>query len=112
MAQQKKTHDISVIVGKYTDNNGNEKNRWQRVGCIVQRDDGSQCIIIDRTFNPAGVPNYSSNQDAPVYLSAFPIEEQNGNGNRANNGKRTGSQSTGGGTPAYTPAPGDDDIPF
>lgn len=53
----KKIKNLSVAVGKYTDNNGNEKTNWLNIGSIMQKDDGGKFMIMNRTFNPAGVPN-------------------------------------------------------
>ena len=39
--------EIVATTGKYTDHKGAEKNRYQRVGTLMERDDGSQCIKID-----------------------------------------------------------------
>tara|TARA_Y100000310_G_scaffold83131_1_gene79808 strand:+ start:2760 stop:3014 length:255 start_codon:yes stop_codon:yes gene_type:complete len=36
-----------ATVGKYTDNNGQEKTRYQRVGTLMKRDDGSVCLKLD-----------------------------------------------------------------
>ena len=53
----KKIKNLSVAVGKYTDSNGNEKTNWLNIGSIMQKDDGGKFMIMNRTFNPAGVPN-------------------------------------------------------
>lgn len=53
----KKIKNLSVAVGKYTDSNGNEKTNWLNIGGIFQKDDGGKFMIMNRTFNPAGVPN-------------------------------------------------------
>jgi len=70
----RKTHDLAVKTGTYTDRNGNEKGRWQNIGRILEMDDGGKVILIDRTFNPAGVPN-PDNRDS-VMVSMFEPREK------------------------------------
>ena len=38
---------VVASLGKYTDQNGNEKTRYLTVGKLLQRDDGSHCIKLD-----------------------------------------------------------------
>jgi hypothetical protein len=33
-----------------------EKKRWKNIGSVLETKDGGKVILIDRTFNPAGVP--------------------------------------------------------
>ena len=42
----KKTHDLAVVTGKYSDRDGNQKSRYQNVGALMQSDDGSQFIML------------------------------------------------------------------
>ena len=51
----RKTHDLSVKTGTYRDSSGQEKARYKTVGALMQGDKGPY-LVIDRTFNPAGVP--------------------------------------------------------
>ena len=44
----KKVYDLAVKLG--------EKN-WLNVGAVLEKDDGGRFIILERSFNPAGVPN-------------------------------------------------------
>lgn len=50
----KKRYDVVAAVGKYTDQYGNEKTRWQTVGAVLQTDKG-HCLLIEKWFNPAGL---------------------------------------------------------
>ena len=59
----KKVKDLAVKVG--------EKN-WVNIGCIMEKDDGKQFIIMNRTFNPAGVPN-PENRDTLI-VSMFDVK--------------------------------------
>ena len=69
-----KTHDLAVKVGTYTDRSGNEKGRWKNIGSVLQMDDGGKVLLIDRTFNPAGVPN-PDDRDS-VMVSMFEPKER------------------------------------
>lgn len=71
----KKTHDICVAVGKYTDRNGAEKKRWLNVGRVMTGDDGGKMRIIERHFNPAGVPvdKYDG-----IVLAEFEVKQKDG----------------------------------
>lgn len=51
-----KKYDLSVVKRRYKDDQGNEKAEWLNVGALIEKD-GKQFIIMDRTFNPAGVPH-------------------------------------------------------
>ena len=70
----KATHNLSVIVGEYTNAMGESKKRWKTIGKVLQKDDGSKFLIIDRTFNPAGVPN-KDDRDS-IAISTFAIDDQ------------------------------------
>lgn len=50
----KKTHSLAVKVGKYV-KNGEEKNKYVYIGSVLEGDYGP-FILMDKTFNPAGVP--------------------------------------------------------
>lgn len=64
----KKIKDLAVKVGTY-ESNGKTKNRYVNVGLVLQKDDGGEFILINRTFNPAGVPNPDGKDT--VLISAF-----------------------------------------
>ena len=69
----RKTHDLAVKTGTYT-SNGKEKGRWLNIGRVLEMDDGGRVLLIDRTFNPAGVPN-PDNRDS-VMVSMFEPRER------------------------------------
>jgi hypothetical protein len=48
--------DLAVKTGEYQ-KNGETKGRWMNVGKLMASDDGGQFIILNRAFNPAGIPN-------------------------------------------------------
>ena len=75
----KTTHDLCVATSKYTDKkNGQEKNRYEKIGSMGTRDDGSIWINFKRTFNPAGVPNPADSDTvwASVFESKFNGQQQ------------------------------------
>jgi hypothetical protein len=49
-----KKYDLVVKVGEYTDGQGQTKGRFKHVGVMMDGDKGPY-ILLDRTFNPAGV---------------------------------------------------------
>jgi hypothetical protein len=68
-----KIKDLVVKTGEYQ-SQGQTKSRWQNVGSLMQNDDGGQFIILNRWFNPAGIPN-PENRDS-VVLSCFDSDRQ------------------------------------
>lgn len=111
----KKIYDLAAKVGSYTDRNGETKNRYVNAGAVWEKDDGSRFISINRTFNPAGVPN-PDNKEA-VLLSQFEIRPRGEDGQRQQQSAPAQQQQA----PAPKPQPRggnsgfddmDDDIPF
>lgn len=72
----KKIRDLAVKTGSYTDRDGNTKGRYKNVGSLMESDDGSKFILLDTTFNPAGVPN-PDNRDN-VLISIFELKDNDG----------------------------------
>ena len=98
----KKIRDLAVKTGSYTDRDGNTKGRYKNVGSLMESDDGSKFILLDTTFNPAGVPN-PDNRDN-VLISIFEMKDDQR------------QQSTPVQSQAQQQPPGanvaDDDVPF
>lgn len=67
----KHTKNITVKTGSYTDKNGNEKGRYEKVGRVMLMDDGRELFLLNRTFNPAGVP---SDRES-IILNIFDVKE-------------------------------------
>ena len=100
----KKIRELVVKTGSYRDRDGNEKPRWKNVGSLMESEDGSKFILLDTTFNPAGVPN-PDNRDN-VLISIFELKDQDG-------GQRQSSAPAQRQAPApQQPNIADDDIPF
>ena len=69
----KKIRELVVKTGSYRDRDGNEKPRWKNVGSLMESEDGKKFILLDTTFNPAGVPN-PDNRDN-VLISIFEMKD-------------------------------------
>jgi len=55
----KKIKDAVVVVGEYQNRQGETKKQFRTVGSLLQFDDGGTQLILDKSFNPAGVPGDS-----------------------------------------------------
>lgn len=98
----RKTHELKVKVAEYTNQNGERRGNWVTVGRVMLADDGSEYWLLNRTFNPAGVPDLSGKGGDAVLISKFELRQHDQAG--AAPARR-----------APAPAPGDgfdDDLPF
>jgi hypothetical protein len=77
----KKLYDLAVGTSKYTNRDGQEKTNWLNVGAIMEKEDGSRLIFLDRTFNPAGVPNPDNRSN--VILGMFKPKAKDGTADNA-----------------------------
>jgi hypothetical protein len=102
----KKLYDLAVKTGEYQDRTtGETKGKWQNVGAVMQNDDGGKFIMLERWFNPAGVPNPDNRSN--LLLSMF--EPRQADSAPAQQRQQRPSAA------APAPAQGgfeDDDIPF
>lgn len=71
-----KLKDIAVVVGTYKIG-GEEKYRWKTVGALVEGKGGKEYIMLDRTFNPAGVPDLEGRGGDQIVMSMFEPKENN-----------------------------------
>ena len=101
MATQKQ-YDLVVKTGSYTNGQGEQKNRYENIGSMMQGDNGP-FMILKRTFNPAGVIN-PENKDSLIVSMFEPNNGQQGGGQQ----QRAPQQQQ------QAPAGGDfgDDVPF
>jgi hypothetical protein len=95
----RKVHDLAVVVGQYQ-KDGQTKNRYQNIGVMMETDTGGRFILLDRSFNPAGVP-YDAARGNQIMVSLFDDKPA---GASSGAGQQRG--------PAADPAAADDDIPF
>lgn len=65
----KKAYDVCVAVGEYQ-KDGETKTEWLTVGVVLKTDDGKPFMLLDRTFNPAGVRVNEDNHKS-VLLNLF-----------------------------------------
>lgn len=101
----KRLNDLVVKVGEYTNSKGEKKSQYVNVGAELQGDDGSSYLLIDRWFNPAGVPNLNGKGDARIAVWKFPPRDQS---NSASTPEQNTSRSA---SRAAAEMP-DDQIPF
>ena len=80
MSNTKKLYDLVVKTGSYMDGR-EEKGVYKNVGAAMQNDDGT-FLVLDRTFNFAGVPN-PDNRDS-VVVSCFEPKEKESNSKSRN----------------------------
>lgn len=64
--------NVVVKTGEYTDRSGNTKGRYEKVGRVMLMDDGREMVLLNRTFNPAGVPSDKES----IILNFFDVEEK------------------------------------
>lgn len=94
-----KKYDLVVKTGEYTDRDGNTKGRFKNIGAVMAGKDGPY-ILLDRTFNPAGVPGQDGRDN--IIVSMYEPRDDNG-------GQRAPAPRGGGGSAS---ADLDDSIPF
>lgn len=85
-----KTHDLVVKMGEYQ-SGGETKARWRNVGSVITTEKGT-AILLNRDFNPAGVPG-NEDKDS-ILISVMKVDRDQ--------------------KPQAAPSSGvvDDDIPF
>ena len=100
-------YDLSVKVGTYI-KDGQEKPRWAPVGKIMEKDDGGRFILMNKYFNPAGVPDPDNRDSILVSMFEAGGEQQSAPPPRQDAHNRAKANG-------YAPQPKDDfsdDIPF
>lgn len=73
----KKIYDLAVKVGEYQ-KDGETKSKYENIGLVMQKDDGGKFLMIKRTFNPAGVPDFSGKGGENILISMFEPKQQDG----------------------------------
>jgi len=102
-----KKYDLVVKVGEYTDGQGQTKGRFKNVGVVMDNGKGP-FILLERTFNPAGVGGNESRES--IIISMYEPKEGGAQAStpRQSSGQATSQQARGG----YNPHDTDGDIPF
>ena len=67
----KKLADLAVKIGTY-EKNGETKGNYVNIGAVMDGDNG-QYLLIDRHFNPAGVPNPDNKNS--ILVSVFHVDK-------------------------------------
>lgn len=62
-----KKYDLTVVTGEYTNHQGEVKKQYKNVGVMMEGQNGPY-IILDRTFNPAGLPNPENRSNCIVSM--------------------------------------------
>jgi hypothetical protein len=84
-----KKFDLVVKVGEYTDGQGQTKGRFKNVGVMMEGDNGPY-LLLDRTFNPAGV---GGNEGRESIIVSLYEPRQDGAGQQAPASKSGGYKS-------------------
>lgn len=87
----KKVFDLAVKTGEYQDGD-DTKGRYKNVGVVLEGDNG-MFIMLDRTFNPAGVPDLNDDRRDTILISMFEPREEEG-GSKRNEKKPTNSRGS------------------
>lgn len=103
-----KIKDLSVKVRSYKNASGEEKHVYKSIGAIFENKDGGKFMMLDRSFNPAGIP-FKDGSDM-IMVGMYDVKDSGG------------AETTGQAAPmapprkqaAASPAPNFDDfeIPF
>jgi hypothetical protein len=71
----RKIKDLAVAAGKYTDRNGDTKNRYENIGSVFEDDSGKQFLTIKATFSPAGIERQPGKDS--IMVSMFEPKDDN-----------------------------------
>lgn len=105
-----KTHDIKVKTGEWVDKAGVKKGRWLTVGRVMTGDDGSEFWLLDKTFNPAGVPDLNGKGGDSVMLCKFAPRDAQATPSEHQQEKANGYAPQAGSSHGFEQMP--DDLPF
>ena len=79
----KKIKDLVVKTGSYTKNDGTEAAIWLKIGTLFEGDKG-QFILLDKTFNPAGVTDGGGKVRTNIMVSLFDPKDNNAPASQSN----------------------------
>lgn len=99
-----KKYDLVVKVGEYTDGQGQTKGRFKNVGVMMEGDKGPY-ILLDRTFNPAGVGGNDGRES--IIVSLYEPRQE---GSQISPAQEKHSQQKANAYQSQRPI--DDDVPF
>ncbi len=106
-----KKYDLVVKVGEYTDGQGQTKGRFKNVGVMMEGDKGPY-ILLDRTFNPAGVGGNDGRES--IIVSLYEPKQDNQDRGLPTQLSQSQQQHAQQKANAFQPQPHDlaDDVPF
>ena len=64
-----KLYDLVVVTGSYTGRDGKQRNNYKNIGSVMQNDKGAKFLMMDATFNPAGVTRQEGSSSIVVWLN-------------------------------------------
>lgn len=70
----RKIKDLAVKTGEYQ-KDGHTKPRFETVGAMLKNEEGKVMLLLNRTFNPAGVPNPDNSETCMI--SVFDLKNSN-----------------------------------
>ena len=62
-----KKYDLCVVTGEYQNQQGETKKQYKNIGAVLSNDNGFY-MILDRTFNAAGLPNPDNRSNCIVNM--------------------------------------------
>lgn len=65
-----KLYDLAVRTGEYQTRSGETKSQWLNIGAVMQNDKRESFILLNRSFNPAGIP-VRDNGSSQIIVSLF-----------------------------------------
>lgn len=71
----KKKYDLAVVVGEYTNRDGETRRRYQNVGAVMVNDDGKPFLMLAKWFNPAGVKDDRGGES--ILINCFEPQPRN-----------------------------------
>lgn len=100
-----KKYDLVVKTGEYTDSSGQTKGRFKNVGVVMDGQNGPY-ILLDRTFNPAGIGGNDGRES--IIISMYEPKQEGGQVSQAQQAHSTAKAN------AYQPQPRElnDEVPF
>lgn len=111
----KKTHDLCVVVDTYQ-KDGQTKNKYLNIGAVMVSENNGETnkyILLDRTFNPAGVKNPDNRSNLLVSVFPFVPQQNTGNNSASNNSSSFNvNDNSKPSNNTYRGAEGEPDIPF
>jgi len=71
----RKIKNLSVKTREYKDKDGNDKANWQNIGVIMENDKGKQFMLLDKWFNPAGIPDTRNPNSTSIMVTMFDVDD-------------------------------------